>query len=71
MCYEHYGLEDEDISEPTNYKTIMQYQQKDKKLIKITQNNKDNSIQNFHGADKKYSLICKNHKILIPKQLEK
>ena len=26
---EHYGLDDEDISHPTNYKTIMQYQQKD------------------------------------------
>ena len=28
---EHYGFEDEDISHPTNYKTIMQNQQKDKK----------------------------------------
>ena len=68
---EHYGLENEDISHPTNYKTIMRNQQKDKELIKIAQNNKDYSIQNFHGADKKYSLICKNRKIVIPKQLEK
>ena len=67
---ENYGLEDEDISHSTNYKTIMQNQQKDKELIKIAQNNKDYSIQNFHGADKKYSLICKNCKIVIPKQLE-
>ena len=34
---EHYRLENENISHPTNYKTIMQYQQKDKELIKITQ----------------------------------
>ena len=27
---EHYGLEDEDISHPTNYKTIMQDQEKHK-----------------------------------------
>ena len=32
---EHYGLEDDNISHPTNYKTIMQYQQKDKERIKI------------------------------------
>ena len=64
---EHYGLEDKDISYPTNYKTIMRYQQKDKDLIKIAQNNKDNSIQNFQGANMKYSLLCKNCKIVIPK----
>ena len=46
----------------------MQNKQKDIKLIKIAQNNKDYSIQNFHGADKKYSLIYKNHKIVIPRQ---
>ena len=68
---EYYGLEDENISHPTDYKTIMQYQQKDKNLIKILQNNKDYSIQNFHGADEKYFLICRNRKNLIPKQLEK
>ena len=49
----------------------MQYQQKDEEMIIIAQNNKDDSIQNFHGADKKYSLIYKNCKIVIPKQLEK
>ena len=54
---EHYGSEDEEISHPTNNKTIMQMQQKDKVLIKIAQTNKDYSIQNFHGANKKYSLI--------------
>ena len=49
----------------------MQDQQNDKDLLKIAQNSKDYSIQNFHGADKKYSLICKNRKIVIPKQLQK
>ena len=49
----------------------MQYQQKDKKLIKIVENNRDYSIQNIHGANKKYSLIYKNCKIVMPKQLEK
>ena len=41
---EHYRLENEDISLSTNYKTIIQNQQKDKELIKIAQNNKDYSI---------------------------
>ena len=68
---EHYGLEDEDISHPIHYKTIMQNQQKDKELISIAQNERNYSIQNFHGANTKYSLICKNHKIVILKQLEK
>ena len=49
----------------------MQYQQNDKELIKIAQNNKDYSVQNFHGTNKKYSLTCKNCNIVIPKQLEK
>ena len=55
---EHYELEDEDISHPTNYKIILQNQQKDKELIKIAKANKDYSRLNFHGANKKYSLIC-------------
>ena len=49
----------------------MQNQQNDKELIKITKNNKDYSIQNFHEVDKKYSLVCKNRKVVISKQLEK
>ena len=67
---EHFALEEEDILHPTSYKTIMQYQQKDKHLIKITKEKSDYSIKTFHGADKKYSLICRNNKIVIPKQLE-
>ena len=50
--------------------SIIPNQQKDKEVIKIVKNNKDYSIQNFHGAIKKFSLICKNRKIVIPKQLE-
>ena len=65
---EHYGLEDEDISHPTNYKAIMQNQHKDKELINISQNNKDYTMQNFH---KKHSLICKICKIVILKQFQK
>ena len=68
---EHFALEEEDILHPTNYKTIMRYQQQDKNLIKIAKQNNDYSIKHFHGADKKYSLICRKHRIVIPKQLEK
>ena len=56
---EHYGLEDEDISHPTNHKTIMRNQQKDKDLTKITQNNKDYFLQNFHWSDKNVLLSMK------------
>ena len=49
----------------------MRYQQLDKPLIKLAKNDKNYSIKQFHGADKKYSLICRKHKIVIPKQLEK
>ena len=68
---EHYGFEDEDIPHPTNYRTIMRYQQKDQEMIKITQTNKDYSLQYFHGTKKEHLLICRNHKIVIPKLLEK
>ena len=33
---EHFSLEKEDVLHPVNYKTIMQYQQKDKPLIEIS-----------------------------------
>ena len=49
----------------------MQYQQNDKSLIETAELNKDYSIKYFHVADKKYSLICRNHKIVIAKLLEK
>jgi len=68
---EHFALEEEDILHPTSYKTIIRYQQQDKNLIKIAKQNNDYSIKHFHGADKKYSLICRKHRIVIPKQLEK
>ena len=68
---EYCGLEDEDICHHTYHKTIMQNQQKYEELIIITHMNTDYSIQNFHGNNKKYSLICINLKIVIPKQLEK
>ena len=54
-----YLLEDDNIAHPINCKTIMQ-NQKDEELIKIIQNDKDYSIQNLHGVDKKNSLICRN-----------
>ena len=56
---------------PTNYKTIMLNQQKDKDLIKIAKTDKNYSIKQFHGTGKKYSLICLNNKIVIPKQLQR
>ena len=68
---EHFSLEKEDVLHPVNYKIIMQYQQNDKPLIEIAKLNKDYSIKHFHGADKKYSLICRKHKIVIPKVLQK
>ena len=49
----------------------MQYQQHDKPLIETAKLNKDYSIKYFHGADKKYTLICRKYKIVIPKSLEK
>ena len=33
--------------------------------------NKDYTIKHFHGADKKYSHVCRKHKIVIHKLLEK
>ena len=47
---EHYWSKDIYILHPTHYKTITKNQQKDKELIKIAQNNKKYSLQNFHGA---------------------
>ena len=48
----------------------MQYQQNDKPLTETTKLNKDYSIKHFHGAHEKFSLICRNHKIVIPKLLQ-
>ena len=49
----------------------MRYQQNDKPLIETAELNKDYSIKNFLRAGKKYSLICRKHKIVILKLLEK
>ena len=38
---------------PTNYKTIMLNQQKDKDLIQIAKTDKNYSIKQFHGTGKK------------------
>mgnify|MGYP000473878471 FL=1 len=56
---------------PTNYKTIVLNHEKDKDSIKIDKTDKNYSIKQFHGAGKKYSLICLNNKIVIPKQLQR
>ena len=48
----------------------MKSQQQDKTLIETAKLDKKYSIKHFHGADKKYSLICRNNKIVIPKDLQ-
>ena len=71
---EHFALKKKDMPEeahPTNYKTIMLNQQKDNNLIKIAKTDKNYSIKPFHGAGKKYALICFHDKIVIPKQIQK
>ena len=59
----HFPLEKEDVLCPVNYKTIMRYEQTVDPLIETAKLNKDYSIKHFHGTDKKYSLICRKHKI--------
>ena len=49
----------------------MQHRQNNKPLIETTKLNKDYSMKQFHGVDKKYSLVCRKHKIEIPNLLEK
>ena len=49
----------------------MRFQQKDKSLIEIAKEKpKDYSIEQFHGAGKTYSLICRYKKNEIPKQIQ-
>ena len=67
---EHFALEEEDLLHPTNYKNIMRSQQKDTTLIKTAKADNNYSLKHFHGADKKYSLICRNNKIVIPEELQ-
>ena len=57
---EHFALKKEDVLHPVTYKIIMQYQQtiNQKPLIEPAKLNKYYSIKHFHGADRKYSLIC-------------
>ena len=72
---EHFALSDRDLPKeihPTNYKTIMSHQQKDKKLIKIIKTKpKGYSLKHFSGAGKKYSLVCYNDRIVVPETLQK
>ena len=72
---EHFALSDRDLPKeihPTNYKTIMSHQQKDKNLIKIIKTKpKGYSLKHFSGAGKKYSLVCYNDRIVVPETLQK
>ena len=72
---EHFGLETKDLpkaAHPTKYKTIMSHQKKDKDLMKLFKAKpKHYSNKEFHGAGKKYSLICYKNKIVIPKDLQR
>ena len=61
---EYFSLEKEDIPYQVDYTFIIQYQQNNK-------SNKVYSIKYFHETGKKYSLICREHKIVIPKLPEK
>ena len=47
----------------------MGYQQNHKTLIEISNLNKNYSIKHFHKVDKKYSLLCRKHKIVVLKLL--
>ena len=50
----------------------MGFQQKVKSLIEIVKEKpKDYSMKQFHGVGKTYSLICRQMKIVIPKQVKK
>ena len=68
---EYLSLKKEDILHPFYYKIIIQRQQNNKSLIEAAKLNKDYLIKHFYRADKKYSLICRKHKIVIPKLVEK
>ena len=68
---EQFSFKREDDLHQVNYKTVMQNQQNNKPLIKSAELNKNYSIKHFHRADKIYSLICRKHKIVIPKLLKK
>ena len=64
---EHFPLNKEDVLHPTSFKTIMRFQQKDKSLIEKPD---DYSIKQCNGAGKKYSLIGRRRKIVIPKSIQ-
>ena len=50
----------------------MRFQQKDKSPIQIVKEKpNDYSIKHFHGEGKKYSLIYRHEKIVIPKPIQK
>ena len=68
---ENFALNEEDVLNPTSFKTVMSYEQKDKSLIEIAKEKpKDHSIKQFHWVGKTYSLICRHRKIMIPKQIQ-
>ena len=61
---EHFALTKEDapdMAHPTNYKTIMEFQQKDKNLLETAKKNKKFKVKQFHGAGKTYSLNNNNN----------
>ena len=72
LVSENFALNEEDVLHPTSFKTIMRFQQQDNSLIEIAKvKSKAYSIQQFYGAGKTYSLICRHGKFVISKQIQK
>ena len=68
------GLEKDEQSEdifPLRYKDIQKAQQKDKWLLNKLLKDSEYSLREVHGGGKTRSLIVKNNKIVVPKDLQK
>ena len=67
------GYDDEDLpsgSFPIRYSAIRKEQQKDKVLMAKLKPGSDYTEQLFRGDNKQISLICKDGKIVLPKELQ-
>ena len=70
---ESFGIEKNDLPDhafPISFKAIQKAQQNDKKLLQKAQSDPQIQIRSFRGGDKHRQLLCRDEKIIVPKQLQ-
>ena len=73
LVAEAFGLDKSDLPDyafPISLKTVQKCQQKDKSLLQKAHSDSKIQMRSFRGGEKHRHLLCRDDKIIVPKQLQ-